>query len=317
MEPRVYIDDEFFNAFDNFEPSDGMGIEDKPTENKNQLINILLNSEINSPISKKYFINLHKKLKQNYKADNLKELILFNAFRSNKLKMNAPEFNSSNSIFLTEKFSKDVIQICEEYNIIGIGKDYNFKSAIVSKSFASKVVDKNMNGIECAKHRCRNVIIMEPYMFEDQHNFEPKIPNLLLLLKELYLDNDKTNCFLSIITNKQDNNAKFNSKIQQIRDGMGNVNLEVSVYAHREGLFHNNRHFITDYSIIDSQHLFDRDDASVSVNYLYDGDINSNFLRVQKLKDKILLNYNKDPEKMGVYTRKFGNILNNPLFHSN
>ena len=88
MEARVYINEEFFNAFNNFESTQTLGSIDIKTENKNQLINILSNSEINSPISKKYFINLHKKLSQNYKPNNLKDIILFRAFRNNKLKIN-------------------------------------------------------------------------------------------------------------------------------------------------------------------------------------------------------------------------------------
>lgn len=313
MEAKVYIDEEFFTTLSNFSSKPILGKVDLKTENKNQLINILNNSKINSPISKRYFINLHKKLTQNYNPDNLKDLILFNAFRNNKLKIQAPELEASNSVFLLEKCSQDITALCEENNVISLGLDYDFQSSITPKSFASKLVDKKMNGIDCLNHRCRNVIIIEPYIFEDQHDFEPKIPNLIVLLKELYLHNDKSKCFISIITNNQDNDLKFKSKIKEIEEGLKNSKLEISVYAHDKGLFNNNRHFITDYSIIDTQHLLDRDDASVSVNYLYDGDINLNFLRVQKLKDKIISNFKKDPEKIGVYTRKFGDILKNPL----
>jgi hypothetical protein len=314
MEARVFIEEDFFETFQKFQPTKGLGVEDITTENKNQLINILSSSELNSPVPKKYFINLHKKLKQNYKPDNLKDYIFFKAFRNNKFKIKETEFNASNSIFLLGKTYQEIMPLCEENNIISQGSDYDFQDPIIPKSFASKLVDKNMNGIECIKHRCRNVIVIEPYIFEDQPKFEPKTPNLIRFLKELYLHNDKTQCHLSIITTEQDNDVKFKSKIKQIADGLGNINLDISIYTHKKGLFQNNRHFITDYSIIDSQHLFDRDGASVSVNFLYHGDINANFLRVQKLKEQILFNYSKDPIKMGVYTRKFGDILNNPLF---
>ncbi|MFC4691266.1 hypothetical protein ACFO5T_12580 [Dokdonia genika] len=314
MGPRVYIEEEFFSAFNNFESEQIMGNVDSSAENKNQLLNILNNSEINSEIPKKYFINLHKKLSQNYRPDNIKDLIFYRAFRNQNLKIKELNLDSPNSVFLLDKCLNETKYICETNNVIGVSKDYNFKLPIIPKTFASKEVDRNMNGIDCIRHRCRNVIIVEPYLFQDQHNFEPKTPNLIKLLKELYLDNDETNCYLSIITNMQNNDGKFKSKIKQIIDGVGNANLEVSVYAHNEGLFKNNRHFITDYCIIDVQHLFDRDEASISANYLYDGDISSNFLRVQKLRGKIIKCFNEDPEKMGVFTKKFGNILNNPLF---
>jgi hypothetical protein len=88
--------------------------------------------------------------------------------------------------------------------------------------------------------------------------------------------------------------------------------LSISVYAHDKPHFNNNRHVLTDYSIIDLQHLFDRD-ASISANYLYDGNVSDNFDRAKILKTKIIEKYNNDPQKIGVSTRKFGDILENNL----
>jgi hypothetical protein len=290
-----------------------MGVVDITSENKNQLLKILDESEIISPVNKKYFINLHKKLSQNYSPDNWKDFSFFRAFRNGKLKINDINLESSNSIFLLDKEQENINEINDEKNVISLGKQYDFKHPVSPKSFASKVVDKEMQGIECIKHRCRNVIIIDPYIFEDQPNLQPKIPNLIKFLLELYLNNGSANCFLSIITNHQDNDAKFNSKIQEISAGIKNPNLQISVYAHDKPHFRNNRHVITDYSIIDYQHLFDRDDASISMSFLYDGNVSDNFTRVQILKAKIISNFKKDPAKMGVYTRKFGDILENNL----
>lgn len=313
MEAKVYIEEGFFNVFNNFKPTSGMGVVDITSENKNQLLKILDESEIISPVNKKYFINLHKKLSQNYNPDNWKDFSFFRAFRNGKLKINDINLESSNSIFLLDKEQENINEINDEKNVISLGKQYDFKHPVSPKSFASKVVDKEMQGIECIKHRCRNVIIIDPYIFEDQPNLQPKTPNLIKFLLELYLNNGSANCFLSIITNHQDNDAKFNSKIQEISAGIKNPNLQISVYAHDKPHFRNNRHVITDYSIIDYQHLFDRDDASISMSFLYDGNVSDNFTRVQILKAKIISNFKKDPAKMGVYTRKFGDILENNL----
>lgn len=315
MEAKVFIEEEFFKAFDNFKPTTGMGVVDITSENKNQLLEILDKSEIRSPISEKYLINLHKNFSQNYNPENWKDFAFYKAFRNGNLKIETVNLDASNSVFLLDKSQSEVDSINEENNVISLGSEYDFNIPASPKSFASKVVDKNMKGVECIKHRCRNVIIIDPYIFEDQPKFEHKIPNVVKFLNELYLNNNKTNCYLSIITNNQDNNTKFNSKIEEIADTISNPNLKISVYAHDKPHFKNNRHVITDYSIIDYQHLFDRDDASISVSFLYDGDVSENFSRVQELKSKIKYNYNRDPEKIGTYIRKFGNILENKLLN--
>ena len=312
MEARVFLEEEFFEALDKFEPQTGLGVIDTKSENKNQLLKILEHSEINSPLQEKYFINLHKKLSQNYNADNWKDLSLFRAFRNGKLKLKEIDLEAANSVFLLNKTTSETSTVREEKNIISLGKNYDFLTSPSPRSFGSKSVDEQMQGIECIRHRCRNVILIDPYIFVDHDNLEPKIPNLITFLKELFIDNAQSLCFLSIITTNEDNNNKFNSKITEISDGMNNANLNISVYGHSKGLFNSNRHVITDYSIMDYQHLFDRK-ASVSVSFLYDGEISNNFLRVQELKQQIIRNYNKDPEKMGIYIRKFGDILENNL----
>lgn len=313
MEAKVYLEEEFFEALDNFSPQAGIGIIDNKSENKNQLVSILEDSRITSPVKTKVIVNLHKKLKQNYIADNWKDFCLFRSFRNNKLTVGDIDLNSSNSIFLLKELEKDIGTINTNNNIIAIGKEYKFATPVSPKSFASRIVDRNMQGIECIKHRCRNIVLIDPYIFEDQPNFEPKIPNLILFLDQLYQNNSNVRCHLSIITNKMDNDVLFQRKIREIETGLSGVQLDVSVYAHDKPHFNNNRHVITDYSIIDYQHLFDRDDASISVNYLYDNNVSDNFLRARDLKDKIIEYYRNAPQKVGLITYKFGDILQNNL----
>ncbi len=114
--------------------------------------------------------------------------------------------------------------------------------------------------------------------------------------------------------NNPENNGKVEAKIKSIEEGIGNPKLKISVYAHKEGLLKNNRYLITDYSIIDFQHLFDRDDASISFSSLYDGEIIKNFIRVNNILEKIKNDYNKTPINIATIKYKFGNILDNGLF---
>ena len=71
---------------------------------------------------------------------------------------------------------------------------------------------------------------------------------------------------------------------------------------------------MTDYSIIDLQHIFDRDNASVSCDFLYDYNIKDSFERINKLLENIRNNYNAVPTSIGKITNKFGDILENGLF---
>ena len=314
MRARIYLEDNFFKAFNNYQPGGLLQDVDQTTENKNQLVNILKHSEFHLPITEREVIKIHKKLAQNYEATDPREFFLFMALRKHKLFNNPIDNNKPYSLFLLDKIDADINIFNESNNLISIGVNYNFENSISPKSFASKLVDRQMNGIEVIKHRCKNILILDPYLFIDQPNMQPKIPNVIKLLNELYLNNSNTSCHLSIVTDNPNNNNLITAKIQSIHDGLNNPNLTISVYSHSSGKFRNNRHIITDYSITDCQHVFDRDDDSISCDFLYDGEINSSFTRVNDLLKKIRISYNNDPVSIGVITMKFGNLLDNGLF---
>lgn len=314
MRARIFIEDNFFNAFNNYQANVSIHDRDIKTENRNQLIDILKHSEFHLPISNREAVKIHKKLSQNYQTTDTREFLLFRAIRNGRLFLNPIDNSKPYSLFLLDKGDADITSFNELNNLISAGINYNFAIPLVPKSFASKLVDKDMNGIDVIKHRCRNIIILDPYLFEDQPNMEPKIPNLIKLLNELYLNNTNSNCYLSILIQNPENDNLVNSKIQSILIGINNPKLIISVYAHNKGKFKNNRHIITDYSIMDCQHIFDRDDASISCDFLYDGEINTSFKRVNSLLEKIRDSYNNDPNNIGLITYKFGNILDNGLF---
>jgi hypothetical protein len=313
MRARIYLEDNFFNAFNNYQAVGSIHDVDNTTENKNQLVNILKHSEFHSTISTKQYINIHKKLSQNYQTTDVKEIFLFRAMRSGKLFLNPIDNNKPYSLFLLDKCDNDIKSFNELNNSMSVGVDYDFETPLIPKSFASREVNKEMVGIGAINHRCRNALIIDPYLFEDQPKMEPKIPNVIKLLKELYFDNTNSDCHLSVLINNPGNNGKVEAKIKSITEGINNPKLKVSVYAHKEGLLKNNRFLITDYSIIDSQHLFDRD-ASISFASLYHDEINKNFIRVNNLLEIIRKSYTGDPINKGLITYKFGDILENGLF---
>ena len=313
MKARIYLQDNFFSVFDNFKSGGSIHDVDNNTENKNRLINVLNHSEINFQISDREVIKMHKKLSQNYAPTDTKEYYIFRAFRNNRLKQNPINENKPFSLFFLDQKNVEINFFNELNNSMSIGVEYDFETPLIPKSFASREVSKEMVGIDAINHRCRNVLIIDPYLFEDQPIMEPKIPNVIKLLKELYFDNTNSDCHLSILINNPGNNAKVESKITAIKDGINNPNLKISVYAHKVGLLKNNRFLITDYSIIDSQHLFDRD-ASISFASLYYDEINKNFTRVNNLLQIIRKSYIEDPTNKGLITYKFGDILENGLF---
>lgn len=313
MRARVFIEDNFFNTFNNYQVSQNTFEKDYNTENKNRLVDILNNSEINLPISDKEAVKIFKKLRQNHVPSDFREYYLFKAIRNNRLKLNPIDQKKPYSLFFLDKIDSDITTFSDLNNLISVGVNYNFEKPIIPKSFASWEVNKEMVGINAINHRCRNVLIIDPYLFEDQPKMEPKIPNVIKLLRELYFDNLNSDCHLSMLINNHENNGKVEAKIKAISEGINNPNLKISVFVHKQGLLNNNRYLITDYSITDCQHLFDRD-ASISFASLYEGEINKSFMRVNNLLEKIKMDFSKTPNNIGTIKYKFGNILDNGLF---
>jgi len=316
MKANIYVEDGFFKAFDNFQPQSVLGEIDNLTENRNQLFNIFNVASINVHKDKKYFLDLYEKLKQNYQSNSIEEILYFKAFRNNKLNPQKIDFNSPNSLFFLDKSKDEIEVLINEKNIVSIGYDYDFRNKIVPVTFASKSVNKEMIGlgIEMIKHKCRNVILIDPYIFDDQEGrrFVPKIPNLCKLLEVLF-QNSKSKCFLTIVTKNKEKDSLFLRKIDEIKKFIS-VNLDVSVLTHKNDEFNNNRHLITDYSISDLQHIFDRDNAKISCQFLYNDNIENNFDEINDLIVKIYnLNINT-PESIGICKYKFNSILENPLF---
>lgn len=320
MTPSVFLRPGFLDVLENFSGSVSRFEVDHRIENKNQLVEILSESDIITDISDKEVIKLAKKSGASYDPTTWFEFVLLRAYKNHRLSIGQLDPTESRQIFLLDKNSTEVLSICEQNNVLCEGLDYDFLEGISPRSNASIVVDKNMNGVEIVRHRCKNVIIIDPYFFapigSQVHNV-PRIPNVVKLLKELFFDNVNPNLHLSILYHRDSESRKdiIEGKINEISAGLGNPpNLQISAFGHEDNLFESNRHVITDYSIMDLQHPFDRDNSSFSINFLFDKDIRMSFQRVRAIIDIAKKSYNSCGPSIGVQKVKFGNMLDNKLF---
>jgi len=314
MEAKVYIERDFFKVFDDFKANPNPFEIDIKTENKNKLLRIFnevtLNLSGNEIEPLKIIKKLHKITSEGNKPSTYEEYILLKAYRNGNIMFNGINFDSTNSLFFLDKSNEEIKTLTEEKNINCIGTEYNFEKKIIPATFAHKPCDINMKGLglELLKHKCRNIILIEPYIFKDSET--AKRANLCTLIKELF-QNTKEKCYLSIIT-KQNEGGKdklYKKIISEIKESLNLYDLELSVFIPEKDKFNSNRHLITDYSISDLQHLFDRDNATISCEFLYNNDILKNFEIINNLFKRI-----KDEIKNnGTNAIRYGNILENPL----
>lgn len=319
MSPSVFVDIGFFKVLDEFIDNSGDFEISKRGENRNQLIDILNESDIYADISTKDVLKLHKKgSSATYSAENWQEFVFLRALRKNRLSILKRDLSIPQRVHLLGCDAQEINEIVDQNNIFCEGIDYTYEHPISPISIASIDIDKEMNGIDKIKHRCRNVVLIEPYIFAPLGSKEknvPKIPNFAKLLKELFLDNSSAVCHLSILYHRDSViHSLVQGKIDEIKNEMNNVNLEVTAFGHAANLFQGNRHLITDYSIMDLQHPFDRDDSSISANFLYDRDIRESFQRVKKILDIGKGAFSSAPASFGLQQIKFGDMNENKLF---
>lgn len=316
MEPSIYIDNEFFQVLDTFKEKFLFAefTENKELINYERLKRTLFKSKIICNINDKELIRLFKKTgSATFVPGNWFEALVTKAQKEEKFQRKELDLNSTRSIFLLNKTKEEVDDLVDNFNIICEGIEYDFAKDICYETLAGVLVDKEMNGCEKFHHKTKNVIIIDPYIFDDaSEKLEPKIPNVIRLLKVFELHNKNVNAHLSIITNNLNNNTLFERKMKEINDGLKNPKLTISVFAHKDKIFQQNRHIITDYFFMDLQHVFDRDNGSISGAFLFDN--SDNFLRSKHLLQKIKNEYINQSEKTGLVVNKYGDLMLNGIF---
>ena len=319
MRPSVFVDLNFLKAHDEFVDSSGPYDVKHRVGNRNQLLEILKESDICVDMPGKDVIKLSKKgSSATFDPNSLQDVILLRALRGNRLDILPADYSIPQRVYLLDNDEDEIKQIAENHNILCEGIDYTYDNPISPRSFGSLNIDKEMKGIDKIRHRCRNVVLIDPYIFApigSKDKNVPKIPNLIKLLKELFLDNTNVECYLSVLYHRDSvGHSAVQGKIDEINNGLDNPNLKISAFGHGDNLFQSNRHLVTDYSIMDLQHPFDRDDSSISSNFLYDRDIKESFKRVKKLLDIGKTSFSSTRDSLGLQKVKFGNLLQNKLF---
>lgn len=322
---KIHIEEGFLDSFHQ-SLNQSLNIshfDNKDYETLNNKLKLLLNLfNANTQIS----VDLkEEKIKSILKMNDSSEIKSYEEFlikkllkKFNNLSLNNTEFNFNESIlYLSSKDKNELVDGLNIYNCYAKSKYDSFESYPLPNSIVGLYVDDEMNGIEKIAHRCRNVLIVDPYLFRDSSNKALKVPNIVKFLKLLGLDNESVQCHFSAIVMYEDETISIKKKIEEIEGFIGNPNLKVSVYAIQDSkgrkpkFMGANRYFMTDYCFGEYQHIFDRV-GSLSANFFHE---NSTFdyTTMDYCINEIRKKYIVDAKKIGLIQQKFGDILENPL----
>lgn len=307
MRPNVFITEEFLDELGNAIPKVVNLIDDSvESENKlescKRIRNLLLSSNLKCSI-------LDKKLVKFYKTGldecpNLKSLIIKRAIKETRLKNNESynDFQEKNNIYLIKEDINECNNLSKKKGVIILGKNFIQQPFFLQHSFPPIKTDAGINSIDESIHPCSGMIIMDPYIFIDNNNRPPKIPNLINFLNKFAQFVDP--CFeLDIITNNPENNELIDLKYNQILESFKNDNINISLHIYAPYRSITDRHFITNYALYSIGHPFDRD-SYISGNFYPSSDTKENVKRNYKeLHEKILEAIeiiNNTPDKVGL-----------------
>lgn len=234
-----------------------------------------------------------------------------------------PNYNDPHTIFLENDIS------CEEtsvkYNVLIKGTNYNFKDSFF-KSPLRTVFKRDMSSddISYTYHLCKNIVLIDPYIFANDFK---KSESLFNFFENCFgFNNKQVLKHITIISSfpTEGRDLIKNKKAEEFRKRIAdkfNMNIEnISVLRLLNDEFNGNRHLITDYALMDLQHILDRE-GIVTGLFLYNNEIDKNFIQANELISKIKkLNnlysekYDKAADNNLKHNRfKFGDIMKNPL----
>lgn len=315
MYPNVFVTESFLNKFDVYHESlkqSSILDVDGTNEDKNQSLyrirDLLLSSNIYTDLKveelAKYhtmpegsyqkmvdFI-FHKIIKDVTYTENSRKLI------SNKQQKDCKE---SNFCYFTNNNFEDCENQTKMSGKIILGNDFLNYPFFLKQTFAAELTNEQIIQVEKIKHPCSSLIIIDKYLFEDTPKRQPKIPNLIHFLKHLIPAGLSIPFELDIFIKNPENNAKVESKFNQILAAFPNK-LSLHIYAPKT-VNHRDRCLITNYSVITIGHPFDDDQTSISCNF-YPSNTNRQTIDaayktwLNNLTDANNLK-NKTPEKYG------------------
>ena len=319
---KIYIQNGFLNTFHEklIESLNLNKIDHQEYEILNNKLKLLLalfnsNAQIKVDLSKQ-MINKIFKSNDGTELDTYEEVLikrLWKQFNNLNIESSEPGFDESILYLLNSSESR----ISELSNCYVKDNNDSFLDYPLPNSVVGLYIDEKMNGIEKIAHRCRNIFIVDPYLFVDSPNKEKKIPNIITFLKQMGLDNTNIKCHFSAIVMYENDTKGIEGKIKEIKNEVNNPNLEISVYAIQNSksskakFMGANRYFMTDYCFGEYQHIFDRI-GSISVNFFHENS-KFDFKTMDYCISEIQNCYKKDAVKIGLIQQKFGNVLDNPL----
>lgn len=323
MRPVCYIDESFLDAMDRYEEDDSLSRMDKQSLRVQHwfLLGTLLALELKVKISSKLLRKYHSEA-SNQEALEFpdKRYIIKMAIKENRLSLpNHKDETIANSI----NFSN--IEETQKYDLANIGFDPSINNQFYNYRKEIKVSPSQIE-IFNIKHQLNSILIVDPYIFQDDSRYEPKTPNLINFIKTFFTE-DSVHYYLSIMSfnrNNDNHNNLIQAKIREIKDFFPHNNLTVSVFYPRHNLLLGDRHIYTNYFSMQCGHLFDRP-TIVSNNCLFSSsqqeissqidEIRNNYKECNKVLGEIRTLYQNEPENLGLVKIKFGNILDNKIFH--
>jgi hypothetical protein len=235
------------------------------------------------------------------------------------------DYSKPYTIFLEDNIN--CIDESNNKNALIKGTNYNFKDSFFKSPLRTEFnKDMSAEDISNTYHLCKNIVLIDPYIFADDFK---KSDSLFNFLESCFSFNNKQVLkYITIVSSFPTDGKDLvqNKKIEEFRKRIAdkfNMNMEnISVLRLLQDEFNGNRHLITDYALMDLQHILDREGV-VSGLFLYNNDIDENFIKANKLIDKIKKlnqNYTEKHETAASNSLKhnrfkFGDISNNPLLN--
>ncbi|MFT4646101.1 MAG: hypothetical protein ACI8ZX_002526 [Planctomycetota bacterium] len=291
--------------------------------NYQKIKQIISKSNLYLPYTGKEVVELIRKNENPIKTMFLNSLI---KNTSNKYYDQKADFSNSSTVYFVG--DENCTNISINHNVLCKGSNYNFEGDFF-KSPLRTIFDKNMDSDDNSNtfHYCKNIILIDPYLFSAGFKKQQSLINFLDTCFNYKNENADKNLTLitefptkggDCVKNKILNNYLINLSVK-LKIKKENITL----LRHVGNEFQGNRHLITDYALMDLQHVFDRDDGVVTGLYFYNENIENNFEQANVLISKIKDLYNVTNEEYSEAADtalrhnklKLGNILNNPLFN--
>ncbi|WP_055445546.1 hypothetical protein [Lacinutrix himadriensis] len=328
MESNVYLSKDFFDyLFNNKSIQDNsVGIETSTEKlNYQKITQIITKSHLQLSYTIKEILDIIQEKKDPIKSAWLNTIIKTPYNKSYDANI---DYSKPNSIFF--EGDVDCMQISSKRNVLCKGTNYNFKGEFFKSPLRSEFdIRMNTKDVSNSFHECKNIILIDPYIFANEFKKKNSLINFLTTCFNYKNRSAEKN--LTIISEFPTNtghpdfvkNKIVNQYLLILSESLNIPKNNITILRHVGSEFQGNRHVITDYALMDLQHVFDRDNGVVSGLYFYNNEIDKNFVKantyIKKIKDlneKSNEKYDEaHDEKLKQNNLKFGNILNNPLFN--